>query len=89
MIDISELTLKKYMGLKGLKSKDFPNPTTLSNIFSGGKNVGKFNENYTGDKDYFPSSKSITIIANTLDLPEDDTKVLITNEIAEKNNQVG
>jgi len=44
---VQKLTLKKFMGMQGLKSKDFPNPATLSNIFNAGKSVGKFNEKYT------------------------------------------
>lgn len=82
MIKILELTLKQYMGLNDIKVKDFKNPTTLSNIFNGGKNIGKFNKDYVWDKKYFPSNKSVWIIAETLGLSDDDTKKLIANQLA-------
>lgn len=88
MIKIEELTLKQYMWLKGMKQKDFTSKMTLSNIFNWGKNIGKFNKDYVGDKRYFPSNKTIKSIADTLGLTIDETKVLIVNQL-EEINQLG
>lgn len=81
MIDIENITLKQYMGFHGMKAKDFSNRTTLSNIFNWGKNIWKFNKNYVGDKNYFPSNKSVWLIADVLKLTIEQTKTLIKNEL--------
>lgn len=83
MINIEDITLSQYMGFKKIKGKDFPNPITISNILTKWRNVWKFNKSYKGNIKYFPSEQTITGISEFLGITEDETKVLIINELAD------